>query len=365
MRIIDLRSDTVTRPGPGMRQAMASAELGDDVYGEDPTVRQLEERIAELLGKEAAIFVPSGTMANQLAIGLQCRPGDEVIAEAGSHCVNFEAGALSALWGVQPRTIPGERGLLSPEQVLGAIRSVTDWYPRSRLLCLENTHNRGGGTVWPLERLRRCAEVAKSRGLSVHLDGARLFNAQVASGVPARDFAAVANTVSVCFSKGLGAPVGSALTGTRELIREARRLRKRLGGGMRQAGVLAAAALYALEYNVDRLAEDHRAARALAEGLSRIPGVEVDVSRVETNMVFVDFEELASEACERLRGVGVLANPEGSMPGRARMVTHLDAPPAHIEEALGRMRVCLDRSLIPTASVSVPWPAGNRSSSSL
>ncbi|HZA50694.1 MAG TPA: GntG family PLP-dependent aldolase [Myxococcaceae bacterium] len=364
MRIIDLRSDTVTRPGPGMRQAMASAELGDDVFGEDPTVRRLEERIAQLLGKEAALFVPSGTMANQLAIGLQCRPGDEVIAEAGSHCVNFESGALSALWGVQPRTIQGERGMLAPEQVVMAIRAVTDWYPRSRLLALENTHNRGGGTVWPLERLRRCAEAARARGLSVHLDGARLFNAQVASGVLVSEFAAVADTVSVCFSKGLGAPVGSALAGTTELVREARRLRKRLGGGMRQAGVLAAAALYALDYNVDRLAEDHRSARALADGLSRIPGVEVDLEQVETNMVFVDFSEPAAQACERLRQVGVLANPEGSLPRRARMVTHLDAPPAHIEEALGRMRVCLDRSLIPTASASAPWPVGTQSSSS-
>jgi threonine aldolase len=277
-------------------------------------------------------------MGNQLAIGLHCRQGDEFIAEAGSHCVNFEGGAASALWGAQPRTVPGERGLLSSEQVSAAIRVVTEWYPRSRLLCLENTHNRGGGTVWPLEQLRACAQAARVRGLAVHLDGARLFNAQVASGVPAREFAAVADTVSVCFSKGLGAPVGSALAGPRDLIREARRLRKRLGGGMRQAGVLAAAALYALEYNVDRLAEDHRAARLLAEGLAGISGVEVDVSRVETNMVFAAFPEPAVQTCERLRALGVLANPEGSTPRSVRLVTHLDAPPAHIEEALGRMR---------------------------
>lgn len=337
MTIIDLRSDTVTRPTQSMRAAMASAEVGDDVFGEDPTVLALEARVAELLGKPAALFVPSGTMANQLAVGVQCRPGDELIGEAGSHVINFESGALSALWGVQPRTLVGDRGLLSPEQIAPAVRPVADWYPRTRLLVLENTHNRGGGTVWPLERLRACAEAGRAKGLVVHLDGARLFNAQVATGTPAREFAAHADTVSVCFSKGLGAPVGSALAGSRELMRDARRLRKRLGGGMRQAGILAAAALYALEHNVSRLAEDHRSARALAEGLSRIPGASVDPARVDTNMVFADLPVPADEACARMREAGVLAAPEGATPYRVRFVTHLDAPLPLVEEAVRRI----------------------------
>ncbi|MGA9520253.1 MAG: GntG family PLP-dependent aldolase, partial [Myxococcaceae bacterium] len=211
MRTIDLRSDTVTRPGSEMRRAMADAEVGDDVYGEDPTVQRLEAQIAERLGHEAALFVPSGTMANQLALGVQVRPGDEVIADVGSHCINFEGGALSALWGAQPKTIDGRRGTFDAEQLAAAIRPVAEHFPRSRLVCLENTHNRGGGTVWPLQTYEALVAEARRRELRVHLDGARLFNAEVASGVPARAFASLADSVAVCFSKGLGAPVGSAL----------------------------------------------------------------------------------------------------------------------------------------------------------
>jgi threonine aldolase len=341
MKPIDLRSDTVTRPSPGMRKAMADAEVGDDVYGEDPTVRKLEERTAELLGHPAGVFVSSGTLGNELGIGVLTRPGDEVITEAGSHCVNFEAGAMSALWGVQPRTIEADRGLLSAEQVTAAVRPADDHLPPSRLLCLENTHNRGGGAVWPLERYRQVVTAGRRAGLKVHLDGARLFNAQVASGVKARAYAELADTATVCFSKGLGAPVGSVLCGGVELLREARRLRKRLGGGMRQAGILAAAALYALDHNVERLAEDHQNAKRLAAGLAALPGVHVDVARVETNMVFADFSRGATDAVARLKARGVLANAEGSRPSAVRFVCHLDVSAADIDAAVSLAREAL------------------------
>jgi threonine aldolase len=341
VKTIDFRSDTVTRPGPGMRKAMAEAEVGDDVYGEDPTVNRLEQRTAELLGHAAGVFVASGTLGNQLAIGVSCRPGDEVIAEAGSHCINFEGGGMSANWGVQPRTIDGERGLLSPEQVTQAVRSANDHHPRSRMLCLENTHNRGGGSVWPLERFRRVVDAARREGLLIHLDGARLFNAQVASGVKASEFARLADSATVCFSKGLGAPVGSVLCGSAELVREARRLRKRMGGGMRQAGILAAAALYALDHHVERLKEDHQHAHRLAAGMAEVRGVQVDVARVETNMVFADFPMIAAEAVAKLKAQGVLVNAEGSRPQTLRWVCHLDISAHDVDAALGRIRKTL------------------------
>lgn len=338
MGVLDLRSDTVTRPSPEMRRAMAEAEVGDDVFNEDPTVRRLEEAVAARLGKEAALFVPSGTMANQLAIGAQCRPGDELIADGNSHCIQFETGALAALWGVQHRPIAGDRGRFSAQDVKAAVRPVTDWYPRSRMLCLENTHNRGGGSVWPLAQFEAVTSAGREAGLSIHLDGARLFNAEVASGVPAAAFARPVDTVSVCFSKGLGAPVGSAVAGTRAFVQEARRLRKRLGGGMRQVGILAAAALWALEHNVTRLQEDHASAKRLAAGLAELKDVSVDVSRTETNMVFVEFPQAAAEACAWLAEQGVLAAPEGSTPRMVRLVTHLDAPLVFIEEAVKRIQ---------------------------
>lgn len=342
MKRIDLRSDTVTRPSDGMRRAMANAEVGDDVYGEDPTVRRLEERTAELLGQPAGLFVASGTQANQIAIGVSCRMGDEVITESGSHCVNFEGGAMAALWGVQPRMLEGDRGLLSAEQVKAAIRPAgNDHFPRSRLLALENTHNRGGGTVWPIDRFRSVVEVARAKGVLVHLDGARLMNAQAASGVAARDYARLCDTATICYSKGLGAPVGSVLCGSVESMREARRLRKRLGGGMRQAGILAAACLYALEHNVERLAEDHRNARSLAEGLGAIRGVTVDAKSVESNLVFADFPLEAAEVVSKLKSVGVLANAEGAKPKTLRFVTHLDVSASDIPEAVERVRRAL------------------------
>lgn len=340
MKPIDFRSDTVTKPTPGMRRAIADAEVGDDVYGEDPTVLRLEERVAERLGLEAALFVPSGTQANQVAIGVHCRPGDEVLTEAGSHILHYEGGAVPALWGVQPQPLPGERGLLTPEAVASAVREDNIHYPRTRLLSLENTHNRGCGSVWPVERFRAVVDVARKAGLAVHLDGARLFNAEVAAGVPASTWAKLTDTTSVCFSKGLGAPVGSALVGRADHIREARRLRKRLGGAMRQAGILAAAALYALEHHVERLAEDHANARRLAAGLAEVPGVKVDAARVETNMVFAEFSRPALEMVELLRKHGVLTNPAGG-PRSLRLVTHLDLSSADIDEAVSRIRRAL------------------------
>jgi len=340
MKPIDFRSDTVTKPTAGMRRAIAEAEVGDDVYGEDPTVLRLEARVAERLGLEAALFVPSGTQANQVAIGAHCRAGDEVLTEAGSHILHYEGGAVPALWGVQPQPLPGERGLLKPEDVAAAVREDNMHNPRTRLLSLENTHNRGGGSVWPVERFRAVVDVARKAGLAVHLDGARLFNAEVAAGVPASTWARLTDTTSVCFSKGLGAPVGSALAGRADLIKEARRLRKRLGGGMRQAGILAAAALYALDHHVERLAEDHANARRLAAALAEVPGVKVDAARVETNMVFAEFDRPALEMVTLLGGHGVLTNPAGG-PRTVRLVTHLDLSAADIDESVARIRRAL------------------------
>ncbi len=337
MKTIDLRSDTVTRPSPGMRQAMAGAEVGDDVYGEDPTVNLLQERVAELLGKEAALFVSSGTQANQVGLGLLARPGEEIICDEGAHPVNFEAGALASLWGIQVRALRGARGLLDPAEVEAAVRPDNDHYPRTRVIEIENTHNRGGGSVYPLERVRALAEVARRRGLSVYLDGARLLNASVASGVPARAYAECATLASLCLSKGLGAPAGSLVAGPRDLIREARRLRKRLGGGMRQAGILAAAGLYALERNVGRLAEDHENARLLGAALAGLPGVSLPFP-VETNLVFASFQgRSARDLAARLKEAGVLCNPEGSKPDVLRFVTHLDVSRQDVEEAARRI----------------------------
>src|SRR3954447_12374254 len=258
---IDLRSDTVTRPTPAMRRAMAEAEVGDDVLGEDPTVLELERRTAELLGKEAALFVPSGTMANQIAVGVHAGQGDELICDATSHIYVWEGGGIARLWGATTRTVSGDRGLIDLSTIKGMIRPDDSHYVRTRLVCLENTHNRGGGRVHPLGQVAAISAWARGHGLAMHLDGARLMNAVVASGVPAAEWASHFDTVSVCFSKGLGAPVGSILAGTAEAIRKAHRLRKAFGGGMRQAGILAAAALYALDHHVERLAEDHRHAQ--------------------------------------------------------------------------------------------------------
>lgn len=323
MQPIDLRSDTVTRPSPGMREAMARAAVGDDVYGEDPTVRALEERVADLLGKESALFLPSGTMANQVAIGAQAGPGQEVICEAGAHVVAYEGGAVAALWGAQPRTLPGERGILTAEAIEAAIQEAGDDHlPTTSLICVENTHNRGGGSVWPLDRLDDVYALAARRAIPVHLDGARLWNAAAATGASLERLARGATTVSVCLSKGLGAPAGSLLAGPRSLAPRFRRLRKRLGGGMRQAGILAAAGLYALEHHLPTIEEDHQKARVLAEALGSLPGIEVEDA--ETNLVFARLEDSLSAPAlvDALRAEGILVNAVG--PRRLRLVTHRD-----------------------------------------
>lgn len=285
--MIDLRSDTVTLPTAEMRRAVFEAEVGDDVYGQDPTVNRLQELAAEMIGKEAAMLVPSGTMGNQIAVLTHCRPGTEIILEADSHIYYYEAAAASVFAGVQPRPLPGKRGSLSAELVEWAIREDDIHLPPTSLICLENTHNRAGGTVVPLKDMQAVYDVACRHNLPVHLDGARIFNASVASGVPVKDFTACTSSVQFCLSKGLGAPVGSIIAGTEEFIKEARRWRKRLGGGMRQAGIFAAAGIVALETMVERLAEDHANARLLAEGLAELKGIDFNPADVDTNIVIV------------------------------------------------------------------------------
>jgi threonine aldolase len=326
--LIDLRSDTVTRPTEAMRRAMFEAPVGDDVFGEDPTVNRLEEYVADLLGKEAALYAPSGTMTNQVGVQVNTNRAEEVLLHEGSHIFVYEAGAPAMLSGVQLRTLPGENGVIDPETVRAAVRPEDVHFPRSRLLCLENTHNTSGGKVFPLEDFAAVAATAKELGLKVHLDGARLFNAQAATGVAAREWCAHADTVSVCSSKGLGAPVGSLLAGNEETIGVARRSRKALGGGMRQAGIIAAASLYAFENHVDRLAEDHAHARKLARGL-REAGYEA--REPETNLVLVAVDD-PSEFLLTLAREGVLATP--GKPGFVRFCTHLDVGEREIEFAI-------------------------------
>lgn len=341
---IDLRSDTVTRPTPEMRRAMAEAEVGDDMFGEDPTVNRLEALCAERLGKQAALFVASGTMANQLAVMVQTRPGDEVLLHEASHLLHHETGGLAANCGVQARLLAGERGRIHPEELPAMVRGEHVNEPRTRLLCLENTHNAAGGAVYPPELLRAAYRAARELGLGVHLDGARLWNASVACGVPPAELAREADTVCFCFSKGLGAPVGSILLSTSEMIEQARRARKRLGGAMRQAGILAAAALHALQHHLERLAEDHANARRLAEGLDELPGLALHPADVETNIVMMDLTQQAPPTgvlLERLRAEGVLLFAFG--PRRLRAVTHLDVSQQQIEAAISAFRRALAR----------------------
>jgi len=323
MGFIDLRSDTVTQPTDAMRRAMAEAAVGDDVFGEDPTVNELEVLAADQLGKEAGLYVPSGTMANLVAVMTHAQKGDEVLLESESHTFLNEAGGISAVAGVFPRTIPGTLGYIAPEQLRTTIRSSNVHYPPSRLLCLENTHNRAGGIPFGPDEMGAIAAAAHELGLIVHLDGARIFNAAVALGVPAKAIVRECDSVMFCVSKGLSAPVGSVLVGSRAFIERARRFRKMVGGGMRQAGVIAAAGIVALKTMVNRLAEDHASARRLAEGLAAVPGLSVDVPRVRTNMVLLEVGDPLGSAAEfvaRMQREGVLALSSG--PHTIRLVTH-------------------------------------------
>jgi threonine aldolase len=330
---IDLRSDTVTKPTPGMRRAMAEAEVGDDVFGDDPTVKRLEAMTAELLGKEAALFVPSGTMANQIGIGVNTQPGDELLCAATSHVYVWEAGGIARLSGVTARTFEGDGGVLSLDDVRDAIRPTDDvHYVRTRLVCLENTHNRGGGRIHPITSIAAIARWAREHSLAMHLDGARLMNAVVGSGFQAHEWARYFDTVSICFSKGLGAPIGSALAGSSDAIRRARRLRKLFGGGMRQVGIIAAAAIYALEHHVDRLTEDHELARILADAFDNTEGFALESRPVETNLVWVVVNPSVGTAAE----VAAYLNSRGirvSVPGPQviRACTHLDVTCEQVE----------------------------------
>ena len=332
---IDLRSDTVTQPTAAMRHAMAQAPVGDDVWGEDPTVARLEERAADLLGKPSALFVPSGTMANQIALLSHCDRADEVFVGEGNHCLFYESGAGSAWAGVS-FTVVGRDGLFTAEELVETIRPRDQHFPRPRLVAIENTHNRSGGRVFPQRDLEAIADAAHARALSIHLDGARIWNAAVATGCPPATLCEPVDSVSACFSKGLGAPVGSILAGETDFIVRAHRYRKMLGGGMRQAGILAGACLYALDHHVDRLADDHDNARALAQALSSVDRLRCDPARVETNIVVVEMSSLsAPDFIVRATEQGVKLTAIDRR--RVRAVTHLDVSTADILEAARRL----------------------------
>src|SRR5947208_8126522 len=331
---IDLYSDTVTRPTPDMRRFMSEAEVGDEQKLEDPTVNLLCEMVAELLGKDAAVFLPSGTMCNEIALRAHARPGEEVIAHATAHPIHFETGGPGALAGVNMRAIDGPRGQYDASAVEAAVRPPYRHFPRSRLLWVEQTSNLGGGSVWPLARINEVTAVARRHGLSTHLDGARLMNAVVASGVSARDYAAPFDSAWIDFTKGLGAPVGAAMAGSRAFIDEAWRCKQQMGGAMRQAGIIAAGGVYALRHHVKRLADDHANARRLAEGLAALPGVSLDPTTIETNIVFFELTGPlgAATVVERLQARGVRMGAMG--PRTIRAVTHLDVSAQGIERSL-------------------------------
>lgn len=334
MKIIDLRSDTVTKPTPAMIKAMISSPLGDDVLGDDPTVIKLEKETAKLLGKPAGLFVPSGTMGNQIAVMTHTRPGDEVILDYESHIFRYEVAGSAVMSGVQFNALAGPGGVISAQQINEAIRPDDIHQPRTTLVCLENTHNRAGGTVYPLAEIKKIAAICKKPGIKMHLDGARLWNASVASGIPVKEYAKYFDSVMVCFSKGLGCPVGSVLAGDKAFIEKARRNRKMLGGGMRQAGLLAGAGLYALRHNIKRMAQDHRRAKLLAEAITGIGSIDIDIASVQTNIVVFDIRRtgLSPEQAEvRLARKGLLLVAFGAASLRA--VTHLDVDDRDIERA--------------------------------
>lgn len=325
-RVIDLRSDTVTKPSAAMRQAMANAEVGDDMNGEDPTVNRLEEMVIKLFKKEAAVYNCSGTQSNQMAVRAHCQSGDELLIEGGGHIASFEGGAPAALSGVTCRTLTGHLGMLDLPQLEGQIRADNQHLAQTRLVCLENTTNVGGGHCYPLDMLERVGKWAHSNGLKVHMDGARLFNAVVATGQSAAKICEHVDSVSVCFSKGLGCPMGSVLVGSKDVVNRARRARKMFGGALRQAGIVAASAVYALENNIERLAIDHENAQAFAEEIRKIPGIKLDPTGVPTNLVFFEVDPKlgnASQLSYALKQRGILINAGGK--SRLRACTHLDA----------------------------------------
>ena len=337
--MIDLRSDTVTKPTPGMLAAMTAAAVGDDVFGEDPTANELERRTADLFGHEAGLFVPTGTMSNQVAVRVHCRPQDEVLLESTSHIYLWEAGGPAALSGVTLRTIDGRGGVLGVADLADKLHPDDMHSVRTRLVCLENTHNRAGGVVYPLETVAAVSAWARANGLATHLDGARIWNAVVASGVPAAAWGRHFDTVSVCFSKGLGTPVGSVLVGPKELIARGRRVRKLFGGAMRQVGFLAAACVYALDHHVERLAEDHANAKLLAAAVAEVPGFTPTPPRVETNLVWFEVDArrgTAKDVAARLKEQGVLVAALGA--SVIRMVTHLDVTRGQCERAAAAIR---------------------------
>ncbi len=340
--LVDLRSDTVTKPTPEMRRAMAEAEVGDDVFGDDPTVNSLQEYCADLLGKEAGLFVPTGSMGNQVSLGAQSRMGDEVVCETGAHFLHYEGGSVAANLGLVTRTLPGIDGVITADQVGGAIRTGTEHNPHTAVVAFENTHNAAGGKVFPLDEAQAISKVCRENDVAVHLDGARIFNAQAATGTPAAEWAACADTLSFCFSKGLGAPIGSMVVGSAPVVAEARRLRKRMGGGMRQVGVIAAAARVAIETGPERLAEDHANATRLAEGLAELNPGAVDLTRVETNMVYLDlrpFSKRGPEVRDELASHGIVTLAAGA--DVMRLVTHRDVDSVGIERALNAFKLVL------------------------
>ena len=335
--MIDLRSDTITLPTPEMREAMAQAPVGDDVFSDDPTVNTLEERVAEMLGKEAAVYLPSGTMTNQVAVRTHTKPGDEILLDENAHIYFYEGGGTAALSGAICRLIPGERGIFGTVEMETVLRPVDVHYPRTKLVCLENTTNRGGGKVWPLEKIAEVENSARKNNLKMHLDGARLWNAAIALQVPEAEITRYFDSVSVCFSKGLGAPVGSALVGSHDFILEARRFRKQFGGGMRQAGIIAAGALYALENNRKRLAEDHANAKMFANGLAEIQGIEINPDDVETNIVMFGLTKMSSH--DLLKQLGEQDTHMLPMNNNSiRAVTNLMVTEKQIPEALEQIR---------------------------
>ena len=331
MNVIDLRSDTVTKPTAKMREVIFNAEVGDDIYGEDPSINELEAYSAELFGKEAALFVTSGTQGNTLAILSQTQPGNEVIVESNAHIFWYEGGAACAIGGVQLHPVPGTRGVMTGADVEARIRTKGNvHFPQTALVCLENTHNRAGGTYWSLDQVKEVKDVADKHGLKVHMDGARIFNASVATGTPVKEYAKYVDTVQFCLSKGLGAPVGSVLVGPKETIQKARFWRKRLGGAMRQAGIIASAGLYALQHHIDRLEDDHKLAKKLALGLKNL-GLDVDPDSVKTNMVMLRYAD-CDRLLAKLKEKGILAGL--SVPGVIRFVTHLDITEEDIDTTI-------------------------------